>query len=89
MKETFEEYIDRISRARHTLMTILSRADHLMGLSVGYKNAGILLDNETKSTFTKRTVEELSGIALRASLAVKTKALIMQDRVLTYREDEL
>lgn len=89
MKETFEEYVDRVSRARHILLTVIEKADYFMGVSVGYKNVLLLLDSENKAPFTKAAVEELSGVARRASLAVKTKALIVQDKILTYRENEL
>ena len=87
IKETFAEYVDRVSRARHVLMAGYStQYDYFRGIVQGYSFAKEL---GLRSLAATVAVEELSGFARRLSLHGKTMALVNQDRVLTYRESEV
>lgn len=71
--ETWDEYVDRVSRARHVLLDNCQEFFYYHGVKVAAKmcnNFGIYFYSK------------------RQAIKAKTKALILQDRVLTYREDE-
>lgn len=91
MIESFADYIDRVSRARHILMSIYKQHDFLHGVSVGYANSQELVDviGAGSKNGLSDTISNLESYARRLSLKAKTLGLVSQDRVLTYREEEL
>lgn len=74
MKEAWDEYIDRVSRARHHVL--LDKYQEFFYYH-GAKVAAKLCENFGIYFYSKRQ-----------AIKAVTKALILQDRVLTYREDE-
>ncbi len=74
--ETWDEYVDRVSRARHLLLERYLEVCYYYGGSVAMK-----------IWLTKRL--DILFRCKRLVIKAKTKALIVQDRVLTYREDEV
>lgn len=73
--ETWDEYVDRVSRARHVLLERYLEVCYYYGGSVAIK---LWLPQDLATLFRCK----------RLVIKTKTKALILQDRVLTYREDE-
>lgn len=90
-KESFEEYVDRVSRARHVMMSIYQNYEYFRGVSTGYERAAefTVLKNNTHSRIMRDNLEDLSQFAGRLAIREKTLAMVVQDRILTYREDEV
>ena len=74
INETFTEYVCRVSRALHLLAAVYARKDFFEGFTY----AAEMLKKE-------HAADTARGIAIKA----KTQGLIVHDRVLTGREDEL
>lgn len=72
--ETFAEYVCRVSRALHLLAAVYAKKDFFEGFTYA---AEVLKK--------KHSANVARGIAIKA----KTQGLIVHDRVLTGREDEL
>lgn len=87
--ETFNEYLKRVSRARHLLMTCACQADFARGVAVGYRNAAEYLPEHGSASAPRESFAIMEGFCKRLSLKGITTGLVAQDRVLTYREDEL
>lgn len=85
MHETFEEYMDRVSRARHLREMAYSPYHYMLGYGDALKKAQNLVSEEKVAGAMNR----VGNYMRRRSLKEKTAALIIEDRVLTYREDEL
>ena len=87
LNETFEEYMNRVSRARHLLLSLYAtQHDYFRGIARGYRSAKEFTINDERIT---ASLDDLSNYATRLSLYGKTAALVVQDRVLTYREEDL
>lgn len=87
MKESFNEYMDRVSRARHILMGILCVQDFYLGVSLAHEFAGDIsggVNNHVRNLFKNQ-----AAWARSKSIKNLTQALVAQDRILTYREDEV
>lgn len=91
MQESFEEYIDRVSRAHHLAAKVLIAYDFLRGTSVGYKSSLEYLKGLTDArvNMIREQIENMQGYSQRLALKAKTRAMIVSDRVLTYREEEI
>lgn len=72
--ETFADYVCRVSRALHLLAAGYAKYDFFRGVTYAVESLG-----------GKHSI----GVARRSALKAKTKALIVHDKVLTGREDEL
>lgn len=88
IKETFSEYMNRVSRARHILMSLYGDYEYYWGASNAYRTMGQLV-SQGKENNIRKSVEYLEGSSRRYALIYKTVGLIAQDRVLTYREETL
>lgn len=88
MQETFKEYIERVSRAKHMLALVYESYHYMSGVSRGYKNSQRYLLTE-KNPVAKLHMQRMEGYSRRLAIRAKTKGLIVEDKVLTYREDEL
>lgn len=75
--ETFAEYVCRVSRALHLLAAGYAKYDFFRGVTYA-----------VESLVGKHSIGVV-GVARRIALKAKTKALIVHDKVLTGREDEL
>ena len=75
MKETWDEYVDRVNRARHVLLKNYQEVCYYYGACVAIT---LRLPEDQATQFRCK----------RLVIKAKTKALILQDRILTYREDE-
>lgn len=75
MKESWDEYLDRVSRARYVLLDNYQEVCYYYGASVAIK---LWLPQDLATLFRCK----------RIVIKAKTKAPVLQDRVLTYREDE-
>lgn len=73
--ETWDEYVNRVSRARHVLLDNYQEVFYYYGACVAMK---LWLPEDHTTLFRCK----------RLVIKAKTEALILQDRVLTYREDE-
>lgn len=86
MKETWDEYVDRVIRAKHLFLGKLVGYYFWHGSCKGYEfSLEFLKENDP----AWNQIGYMSNYCRRKALVEKTKALIAQDKVLTYREDEL
>lgn len=85
MDETFEEYMDRVSRARHLREMAYSPYRYMLGYGDACKKAQSLVSEKKVA----KAMDRIGNYMRRQSLKAKTAALVIEDRVLTYREDEL
>ena len=90
MKETFRQYVDRVSRARHLLTTILAKHDFYHGAEMGYESSiEYIQTSDQRSVWVKKMLGGMADHCRGKALTAKCQALIVQDRVLPYRENEL